>query len=275
MIVDDTIANGESKSRTLAEAFRREKGVIHLRDALLCDADAIVKYPHDDIPVFLRRLNDNLAALRHCINSIGQYIDKDLLKLSPIAVYEGHCRRILMHAYILHPVFDVVLLDFMMPKMSGIDALPELRRIRPSVKIIMITAFATIENAIDAIKNGASDYIAKPFKIENLLTTIRRVLEEAKFEEGLNKMDLDHTMSSLSNSIRRDIMKLLSVRNRMRLMEITRELGIEDHTKVNFHMKILKESGVIEQDDDKSYSLTTEGKRTMECLKMIENYISK
>ncbi len=171
--------------------------------------------------------------------------------------------------------FDVVLLDFMMPKTSGIDALPELRRIRPSAKIIMITAFATIENAIDAIKNGASDYIAKPFKIEDLLTTIRRVLEEAKFEEGLNKMDLDHTMSSLSNSIRRDIMKLLSVRNRMRLMEITRELGIEDHTKVNFHMKILKESGVIEQDDDKSYSLTMEGKRTMECLKMIENYISK
>jgi Mn-dependent DtxR family transcriptional regulator len=61
----------------------------------------------------------------------------------------------------------------------------------------------------------------------------------------------------------------------MRLMEITHELGIEDHTKVNFHMKILKEAGVIEQDPDKNYSLTQEGMRTMECLKTIENFISK
>ena len=171
--------------------------------------------------------------------------------------------------------FDVVLLDFMMPKTSGIDALPEIRRMRPTAKIIMITAFATVANAIDAIRNGASDYIAKPFKIEELLATIRRAIEEAKFEEGLGKMELDNTLSSISNSIRRNILKLLVVRKTMRMMEITRELGIEDHTKVNFHLKILKEAGVIEQDADKNYSLTREGMRTMECLKTVENFISK
>ena len=171
--------------------------------------------------------------------------------------------------------FDVVLLDFMMPKTSGISLLPEIRRLRPMVKVIMITAFATIENAIDAIKNGACGYIAKPFKIEELLTTVRRALEEKKFEEGIENMDMDHTLSSLSSPIRRKILRMLSVRATMRLMELTRELGIEDHTKVNFHMKILKEAGVIQQDPDKSYSLTTEGKRTLECMKTIEKYISE
>ena len=60
----------------------------------------------------------------------------------------------------------------------------------------------------------------------------------------------------------------------MRLMELVRELGIEDHTKVVFHLKVLKESGIIEQDKDKSYSLTEEGERILSGLKILENYLS-
>jgi len=170
--------------------------------------------------------------------------------------------------------FDIVLLDFMMPKMTGIDALLEIRRQRPKAKVIMITAFATIENAIDAIKKGATDYIAKPFKITELLTTIRRAIEEARFEEGLQRVDVDHTLSSLANPIRRNILKLISGRQTMRLMELTRELGIEDHTKVVFHLKILKEAGIIEQDREKAYALTREGAKTVDILKTLENYLS-
>lgn len=168
--------------------------------------------------------------------------------------------------------FDIILLDFMMPKMNGIDSLLTLRRLRPKAKVIMITAFATVENAVDAIKKGASDYIAKPFKIEALLTTLRRVLEEARFEVCVNNPDLDRTLSSLANPIRRNIIKLLHARENMRLMEITRELGIDDHTKVLFHLKLLKEAGIIEQDKEKSYSLAKEGTRTIACLRMLENY---
>ena len=60
----------------------------------------------------------------------------------------------------------------------------------------------------------------------------------------------------------------------MRLMEIVRELEIEDHTKVVFHLKVLKESSIIEQDKDKSYSLTEEGERILSGLKILENYLS-
>jgi len=169
--------------------------------------------------------------------------------------------------------FDIILLDFMMPKMNGIDSLLTLRRLQPKAKVIMITAFATVENAVDAIKKGSSDYITKPFKIEALLTTIRRVLEEARFEVCVNNLDLDRTLSSLANPIRRNIIKLLDARENMHLMEITRELGIDDHTKVIFHLKLLKEATIVHQDKEKSYSLTKEGSKTIDCLRMLENYL--
>lgn len=170
--------------------------------------------------------------------------------------------------------FDIALLDLMMPRMSGIDALPELRKVSPKTKTIMVTAFATVESAVNAIKKGASDYITKPFKIEELLTIIRRVLEEARFEECGERLDIDYTMSSLANPIRRNIIKLLCSRKSLRLMEITRELGIDDHTKVVFHLKVLKESGLIGQNKSKVYSLTGEGERILSCLKILENHLS-
>jgi DNA-binding NtrC family response regulator len=171
--------------------------------------------------------------------------------------------------------YDIALLDLIMPGMNGRDTLVELKRINPKTKTIMITAFATVEDAVEAIKKGASDYISKPFKIDELLTTIRRVLEEARFEEGIKKLDLDYALSSLSNPIRRNIIKLLSSIKGMRLMEITRVLDIDDHTKVVFHLKRLEESGIIGQDKDRSYLLTREGEKILDCLRILENYLSK
>jgi len=171
--------------------------------------------------------------------------------------------------------FDIMLLDLMMPGMSGIEALSEIRRISPKIRVIMITAFATVENAVTAIKNGASDYIAKPFRINELLAVIKRAIEEARFEEGVKKLNLDYTLNSLSNYIRRSIIRMLWLQKKMRLMEITKELEIDDHTKVVFHLKMLKEAGIITQDKDKSYTLTKEGERIYDCLKILENYLSK
>jgi len=170
--------------------------------------------------------------------------------------------------------FDIVLLDYLMPKQSGVDAISEIKRLRPKVKVIMVTAFASIEHAIEAIKRGATDYISKPFKIDNLLLTLRRVLEEAKFDEGMKKMDIDQTLSTLASPIRRNILKLLRDREETRLMEITRELGIEDHTKVVFHLKMLKEAGIIDQSKGKAYFLSKEGMRMIECLKTLEQYLT-
>ena len=169
---------------------------------------------------------------------------------------------------------DLMLLDLMMPDMNGMEVLSKMKNISQKPKVIMITAFATISNAVEAIKYGASDYIAKPFKIEVLMTTIRRVIEEARFEDRLQRLDLDFTLSSLSNPIRRNILLFLEQSTKLRLMEICRKLEIEDHTKVIFHLKNLRENSIIVQNKDKSYSLTKEGEKTLLCLKMFTSHTS-
>jgi len=73
--------------------------------------------------------------------------------------------------------FDLVITDLKMPKMDGIALLEETKRIQPSAAVIMMTAYATIETAVEAIRKGAFDYITKPFRKERILLTIRRALD--------------------------------------------------------------------------------------------------
>ena len=171
--------------------------------------------------------------------------------------------------------FDVILLDFMMPGLDGINAIGEFKIISPNSKIIMITAFASIENAVAAIKKGASEYISKPFKIDVLLLMIKQVIEELRFEGDIKKLKLEGTLSCLSNSIRREIIRLFIINKKIRLMETARKLDIEDHTKLIFHLKTLKEAQIIKQDKKRSYLLTKEGEKVLECLHILDNYLSE
>jgi DNA-binding NtrC family response regulator len=170
--------------------------------------------------------------------------------------------------------FDIVLIDFLMPQMNGMETLIELKRIRPKTKVIMITAYAQLDKAVEATKKGASDYISKPFKVEQLNAKMKLVLEEARFEEGIRELDLDHTLSALSQSTRRKIVRLLMSLRSMHYTEIARELDLKDFSKAAFHLKTLKEAGIVEQDEDKLYSLTKEGKKIVEGLNFLENYLS-
>jgi len=79
--------------------------------------------------------------------------------------------------------FDLVLLDLMMPGMSGLEVLRALRKIQPQAVIIIITAYASVESAIEAMKIGAFDYVQKPFKHEELLLTISRALDHKSLRD--------------------------------------------------------------------------------------------
>ena len=72
---------------------------------------------------------------------------------------------------------DLILMDQKMPGMDGIEAMALIREKRPSVTVIILTAHASIELAVEAIKKGAYDYLSKPFDNEELLIIIRRALE--------------------------------------------------------------------------------------------------
>ena len=170
--------------------------------------------------------------------------------------------------------FDVILLDYMMPEVSGLDALCELKSTNPKTKVIMITAYGTIDIAVDAIKRGASEFITKPFKIESLLALIEQVIEEPKFEDGIKKLKMEETLSSLSNAIQRKILHLLDAHDTMRLMEIAREVEIEDHTRVLLHLNFLRESKLISQNQEKSYHLTTEGQKALNSLLLLNKHLS-
>lgn len=73
--------------------------------------------------------------------------------------------------------FDLVIADLKMPKMDGIKLLEEARKINPKVSVIILTAYATIETAVEAIQKGAYDYITKPFRRERILLTIDKVMK--------------------------------------------------------------------------------------------------
>ena len=74
--------------------------------------------------------------------------------------------------------FDLVLLDIKMPKVDGFEVLKFIKKSYPQMKVIMLTAFADLKNAIESKKLGAEDFISKPYDLVDLLTTIERVLSE-------------------------------------------------------------------------------------------------
>src|SRR5271157_1799199 len=71
---------------------------------------------------------------------------------------------------------DLVLTDLRMPSMSGRDLLVAVKRGRPNLPVVLITAYSTVKDAVQAIKEGAFDYIGKPFEIEELAATISNAL---------------------------------------------------------------------------------------------------
>ena len=73
--------------------------------------------------------------------------------------------------------FDAAIVDVMMPEMDGLETLDELKKIDEDLAVIMITAFASVETAIAAMKRGAFDYITKPFKNDEVLVVLRNAVE--------------------------------------------------------------------------------------------------
>ena len=83
--------------------------------------------------------------------------------------------------------FDLVVTDLRMPDLSGLDLIREGRKLRPESRWIIITAYGSIGNAVEAMKVGASDYLTKPFgSPEELRHVVRRVLREADQEQKLS-----------------------------------------------------------------------------------------
>src|SRR5579863_2904737 len=105
--------------------------------------------------------------------------------------------------------FDVILLDIWLGDRSGLDSLPEILRRAPNSGVIVITAFATFETAVEAMRRGATDYLPKPFTPDQVRMATRRFLESsllrrrvAELEERIAEGNVDGVFASTSPTFR-------------------------------------------------------------------------
>jgi len=85
-------------------------------------------------------------------------------------------------------VFDVVLLDFKLPDMTGLDILRRLQTLDHDAVVIMLTAYSSLERAVEAVKLGAYDYIAKPFDMDHLMLVVSKALETTRLRREVREL---------------------------------------------------------------------------------------
>ncbi|MCW5549654.1 MAG: sigma-54-dependent Fis family transcriptional regulator [Opitutaceae bacterium] len=121
--------------------------------------------------------------------------------------------------------FDMVLADIDMKPMDGITLLKQLKQYDPSAVVVIMTAYASTESAIQALKFGAFDYLQKPFRVNELIATLKRGIEFKQFQSeraatglapGLNSNDIESRIIGQSAAIKKlvqQVKKLASVRS--------------------------------------------------------------
>jgi two-component system response regulator AtoC len=75
---------------------------------------------------------------------------------------------------------DLIISDIRMPEMDGLTLLQEVKRVAPETSVLLMTAFGSIDTAVQAIKAGAYDYLTKPFKMDEIIVVVRRAMEERR-----------------------------------------------------------------------------------------------
>lgn len=91
--------------------------------------------------------------------------------------------------------FDVVLLDLMMPGITGMEVLEVAHQVDPDLLVIVITGYATVESAVEAMKKGAYDFIAKPFTPDQLRLIVNRALEKRSLQREMEVLRLERERS--------------------------------------------------------------------------------
>ena len=153
-------------------------------------AERILESQHFGLKPVKERILEYLAVRTLCSIQTSQILvvdDEEIARtnLEYILRKEGH--RVTTAANGLEALekvkaqeFDVVLTDLKMEKMDGIQLLESVKQIAPHTEIVMVTGYATVSSAVDALKKGAAHYLSKPIKLDELRTTVREIIDKKR-----------------------------------------------------------------------------------------------
>jgi DNA-binding NtrC family response regulator len=119
-------------------------------------------------------------------------------------------------------VFDIVLTDLKMEKVDGMQILRRCRELYPDIEVIMITGYATIQSAIEAMKKGAYDYVAKPFKLDEVRKVVREALEKVRLKK--ENAQLREQIEKYQGKVK----IITQDANMQRLLETSRQIATTD-----------------------------------------------
>ncbi len=139
---------------------------------------ALIGRRTSDEPLFARTgsilIIDDEAAIRESLEAL---LDLEGFEVNVAATAEAGLALLGDRSY------DLVLLDLALPDRSGMDLLPEISANHPTLPVMMITAYGTVENAVTAMQSGAANFIQKPWDNEKLLADVRAAIARCKAEE--------------------------------------------------------------------------------------------
>ncbi len=98
-------------------------------------------------------------------------------------------------------IFDLIITDMNMPGVSGMDLLKSVKKIAPDTIVVVITAFGTTESAVEAMKQGAYDYIQKPFQMDDIRLVVKNALEKQRLRKDVSILKEQLRTPSLENII--------------------------------------------------------------------------
>jgi signal transduction histidine kinase len=165
--------------------------------------------------------------------------------------------------------FDLILLDAMMPGMSGPELLDRIHEHDPDVVCVMITGYATVELAAQAMKHGAQDFLPKPFTSDELLEVVQRGLKE-RWRQLMLKQQQEREEEALQlERTRADISKLAAIEGRFMLVlvhELRNPAGV-----IKNYLQLMQ-SGYVDADEWDSY-LENLGLRAGQLLNMLDDLL--
>ncbi|MEK7384641.1 MAG: response regulator [Elusimicrobiota bacterium] len=92
--------------------------------------------------------------------------------------------------------FDLALCDLMMPELGGLETLKALKEAHPHIEVVMVTGYATLENAVESMKQGAYDYVSKPYEMDQLSIMLEKALERGRLKAKVGELELINRLKS-------------------------------------------------------------------------------